>query len=415
MSSAVRFRTLPGLRIELTEGGGWVRRTLTPTQAAILSESELVQVRPTRWSMEWDLKPKDMIGAVQLGRGEDTVQLRLRPKVLVDRLLYLLQYAAKRADWRPEPVEADDRPDLVPAIAYAFVAAADRALIPGVLLGYQEVQDSLPVLRGRLLVGEQLRRRPGQPLPLEVSYDEHTADIPENQILLGAARQLLRLPDLAPAMRARLCAIVARLDGVTPVGPGRALPRWNADRLNARYLPALALAQLILRGGSYELEDGRSVLVDGLLLRMWQVFEDFIGAAVGAELDEQHRSAYSHTPDKTRYLDRRSRYILLPDLVHYRPSAAGLARPYALVDAKYKRTHSRDDLYQILAYCLRFGLTEGHLVYAGGPTNTVEIPLADGHITIHRHPIDLAAPQGELQGSIQLLAARIQMASQGGD
>jgi 5-methylcytosine-specific restriction enzyme subunit McrC len=41
-------------------------------------------------------------------------------------------------------------------------------------------------LRGRIDMGRQLSRRCGLLLPVEVTYDDYTIDVLENQLLLGA-------------------------------------------------------------------------------------------------------------------------------------------------------------------------------------------------------------------------------------
>ncbi len=59
-------------------------------------------------------------------------------------------------------------------------------------------------MRGRLCVGDQLRRQYGLPVPLLVRYDDYLVDIPENQILKAAATTLLMLPGVTREIRNRL-------------------------------------------------------------------------------------------------------------------------------------------------------------------------------------------------------------------
>ncbi|MDO0932015.1 restriction endonuclease [Streptomyces sp. DG2A-72] len=406
--------TPPALaRIDLDEGAGWSTWTLTPGQAHVLTgerASKLVDIKPAGRQKKgtrdrYELRAKAMVGGVRLGGDDSAVQLRIAPKIPVDRLLYLLAYASGHAKWSDEPVEAGARHELLPAVGYAFTEAADRALRPGVLLGYREVDDTLPMLRGRLRAPAQLRRRPGLSLPLEVTYDDHTPDIGENRLLLGAARRLIRLPGLDPTLRARLRRIVAQLDGVTAPRPGAPLPAWTATRLNSRYQRALGLAELILRGASYELDDGRRVLVDGLLLEMWRVFETFLATALGEEL--QRRAGGRAEPrDRDHHLDLGKKELLKPDLIHYLPPPDGGRRlvPAIIVDAKYKDGTKRPDLYQMFAYCVRLGTSEGHLVSAAGNENVMEVPVAGQVIRLYCHVVDLSLPYRELRARIGELA-----------
>ncbi|GAA2956508.1 hypothetical protein ACFPN0_07020 [Kitasatospora cinereorecta] len=78
-----------------------------------------------------------------------------------------------------------------------------------------------------------------------------------------------------------------------------------------------------------------------------------------------------------------------------------------MVDAKYKRGFRREDLYQMLAYCVRLGLDDGHLVYAGGRPSVVRIPVPDREIRLHRHVLDLSLPQAELSSRIDELAGSL--------
>ncbi|WP_416982989.1 McrC family protein [Streptomyces sp. T028] len=396
--------------IELKEGGGWTVRDLTPPQLATLADHpELLALHPEN-ATRWRLKAKDRVGSVRLGSGEGTVQLTITPKVPVDRLLHLVAYAPDRVRFDPRPVTAEPRPDLLPALGHAFVSAAGHALSQGVLHDYRETYDTLPVVRGRIRHADQIRRRPGVPVPLEVVYDDHTPDIPENRLLLAAARRLLRVPSLDPGLRAALQRLTARLEGVTLLPSGARPPQWTPGRRNARYSHALVLAELVLRGGSYEFGDSRYLAVDGMLVVMWRLFEAYLARAVGEAL--RHRVGGRPEPqDRSHFLDAAGRHPLKPDLVHYLPSPHdGVQRPAAVVDAKFKTKPQRGDLYQMTAYCMRLGLGEGHLVYASGSEGVVEVPVGEGRLRLFRHVVDLSRPWRELAAAVEALAESVDAA-----
>ncbi|MFJ4710248.1 McrC family protein [Streptomyces anulatus] len=392
--------------VRLREGEPWSEWPLTSEQVGELDRSELTDIRATSRAGVYRLRARDMVGAVRLGHGPGRVRLSIGPKIPVDRLMYLLGYAPERLRWQDRHIDAAARADLLPAVAHAFNRATRRALRAGPLFGYRETDDTLPVLRGRLRASDQLSRRPGLPMPLEVTYDEHTVDIPENRLLLGAIRRLLRVPGLEPRLRAELQGFAAQLDSVNPPVPGAPAPAWQPSRLNQRYHPALALAALILDGASYEFEDGRTVSVDGLVFRMWQVYEDFLGRALGEAL-VRAVGGRAEPADRNHYLAVNRRHVLKPDLVHYLPGSSGVSSPVIVVDAKYKRGFRREDLYQMLAYCVRLGLDDGHLVYAGGRPGVVRVPVPGKEIRLHRHVLDLSLPQGELRSRVDELASTL--------
>ncbi|MGV9314169.1 McrC family protein [Streptomyces sp. NPDC003691] len=401
--------------VDVREGAGWQARPLTDAQVDTLSTKEarkLVDVRPVRNRQGgacWEVQARRTVGSVRLGQGDGTVMLRIAPKITIDRLLYLLAHAQdRRLRWQPDPVDASVRNQLFPAIATLFTRAAEQALRTGPLSGYSSREDTAMMLRGRLRAAAQLRRRPGLALPLEIAYDEHTPDIPENQLLLGAARRLARRADVPPGLRAKLRRLDARLEGVTAPSLGAPVAVWTPNRLNAHYVPALRLAEIVLRGASFEYEEGRHVSVDGLLFNMEKVFEDFLASALGAAL-ERHIGGRSQPHPRTHHLDDGNEHILLPDLVHRLPGADGGLHPAIVVDAKYQEGIKRENLYQMLAYCTCFGLTEGHLVSAAGDLDAtpIRVPVPGGAITLHRHVLDLRLPYPELASRVQELARTI--------
>jgi 5-methylcytosine-specific restriction enzyme subunit McrC len=71
----------------------------------------------------------------------------------------MMEYAGDPAWWSRHTALADADTDLVAALAEAFVVAAERATARGLLSGCREVEDSGPVLRGRLRVGDLITRR----------------------------------------------------------------------------------------------------------------------------------------------------------------------------------------------------------------------------------------------------------------
>ncbi len=393
--------------ISLVENGDWKEAELTARQANMLRATGIVHVELVR-SSRWRLKAKkELVGAARIDTPDGPVEIRIDPKISIERLLFLIGYARRSLGWRDEEVDAGKRPELLPAVAHAFARAAHRALRQGVLYGYRTKEEALTVVRGRIREADQLRRAYGLPVPLQVRYDEHTADIVENRLLLAAARRLLELPRVPSATRKLLRHLLAQLDGVRYIPywqPEHDLPKWTPNRLNARYQTALNLADLVLRGGSYELADGETVRVDGLVLTMWQVFQDFVTTALTDALHPQ--GGWIQAPGKDLYLDRARRIKLEPDVLYY--DASGL--PRAVADVKYKIGASKarnSDLLQVLAYAAATGLPEGHLIFAAGTPSPERFVIDHTGIEIICHALDLNRPPADLLAQIADLAVRL--------
>lgn len=243
--------------------------------ADALAASGALQVRLTDRPGWWEVAATTQIGVVTVGG----LQVVIQPKIAINRLVFLMGYARRPDYWRDQCVHLDAAADLPEALAEAFVRLATRALDHGLLKGYQTVEETLPVLRGRIREADQLRRRWGRSIPLEVRYDEFTVDIAENQLLLAATERLLRTPQVGVRHRAALQRLRLLLADVTAPARGDLRPAWTPSRLNARYVPALELAELVLDGRSFEQRVGE-LLVSGYLFNMATIFEDFVTTAL---------------------------------------------------------------------------------------------------------------------------------------
>ncbi len=415
MSSPAAPTPTGRLVIDLAEYGSKEHR-LSPGQVAALKGADAVEVTPLG-AGRYKVKAKAEVGSAAFGTGPDTVVVRIRPKVTIGRLLFLLGYAQDKGTWQMEEVEVDEAEDLLPAVARSFTRATQqRAFAGGLLYGYRPVEDDLMTIRGRVRSDEMRRRHwSGPAIPCE--YDEFTVDIAENRLLLAAARRLLALPGIIRPTRMALREIINELVDVTPLGRGESPPTWTPSAHNARYWTALGLAEMILRGHSYEYGGGAgptTVRVDGFLVTMWTVFEAFVTKAVR---DALLRPPTGRVPgrhvafqDETHHLDRAGLVKLKPDLICYQQASTGRRVPVAVLDAKYKiekKADNPDTIYQLLAYCTALGLPAGHVVYAGTSTEVRRTYTLTTGTTITFHPLDLTADLPILRRQINEIASHM--------
>ncbi|WP_442803218.1 McrC family protein [Streptomyces pseudogriseolus] len=363
----------------------------------------------------WLLRAGSQVGALRTPGGPI---VRIMPKTPVSRIFFLLGFslAPERAwhDDREGTVDTGAYDDVVPALAHAVERRIDTALRQGVLQGYREVEESSLVVRGRILEAEQIRRHFGRTPPVEIAYDDYTADTAENRILRAAVERLLRLPGVPGPVRRRLAHQRVRLADALPLVRGQELPRWQPSRLNSRYQPTLRLCEAVLRGSSPEhTPPGADPLaVDGFLIDMNQLFEDFVTVALSEALKEHGLTARLQD---THHLDTAGLVRIRPDLVVRTRDGR---TPVAVVDAKYKVEKGdgrlNADLYQALAYATVLGLREAHLVYAAGrlPTRFHEVrgtaAGADGRgVLLHQHSVDLSREPGQLLSALRDIAVRL--------
>ncbi|MFJ6408534.1 McrC family protein [Streptomyces hydrogenans] len=363
----------------------------------------------------WLLRAGSRVGAVRIPGG---AVVRIMPKTPVGRLFFLLGFSLDPArawrDSREGSVDTGAYDDIVPALAHAVERRIDSALRQGVLQGYREMEETALVVRGRLREAEQVRRHFGRTPPVEIRHDAYTADTDENRILRGAVEQLLRLPGVPGPVRRRLAHQRVRLADALPLIRGQELPRWRPSRLNSRYQPALRLAEAVLRGASPEHRPSTAepLAVDGFLIDMNKLFEDFVTVVLREALREHGLTACLQDPHD---LDAAGLVGMRPDLV----VRTGDGRtPVAVVDAKYKVEKAdgllNADLYQALAYATVLGLPEAHLVYAAGrqPERFHEVRGTaagqDGRgVRLYQHTLDLSREPRLLLSALGELAGRL--------
>jgi 5-methylcytosine-specific restriction enzyme subunit McrC len=393
-------------RISLDElDSAGVRIECAPDVAAAIHATQLVTMEPAL-DGGYIAKPTGNVGAVRVG----DLQIEVRPKgkVKVSQVLFLLGYA-RDPGFRPDDVTAEADTDLLPVLAESLARQAQRALARGVHQGYVTIDESARTVKGRIRMGDQIARRPGLLLPLEVTYDDFSPDVPENRILRTALRRMAAVPRVPAATRERLRRLDANLDQVSTLEKGEPLPRWTPTRLNSRYHSALRLSELILRHLSAR-TGGNGPDIASFVVPMWKVFEDFVAVALAEALrdapgvtEEQYPVAMDEPIDGVPAIR------MNVDIVH---SIYG--HPVFVADAKYKAAspdgqYPNADKYQMLAYCTALGVRNAWLVYArGGEPVTRRVRNSDVEIT--EWPLDLAgSPRKVLEQVHRLSASLVQL------
>ena len=299
-----------------------------------------------------------------------------------------------------------DEETVVEALVAAFASAARRAFARGLLHGYRTEEETLHTVRGRIRVGEQIRRRFGIPVPVEVRYDDFTDDVLMNRLVKAAAARLSLMRIRSPRSRANLGWIDARLDNVAPVEfSPNAVPDVSFNRLNEHYREVVALARLILRHSAIETERGVTRAA-GFLMDMNRVFQDFVTLALREALGLSDRTFRSDSGIRGVTLDEGGSVELKPDLSWWDGQDCMFVG-----DAKYKRVRDdrvpNADLYQLLAYATALDLPGGLLVYAQGEADDVAHRVRHAGKRLEVSALDLSGTIDHLLDRIDKLAERV--------
>ncbi len=354
----------------------------------------------------YDLTPGSSVGVIHLAAG---LELLIRPKLPIERVLFLISYALDHGRWHESPAGLSRAEGLLEAIIQGFAYRLRRTLARGVLQGYRSEDDALTTVRGRWRIGDQIRTRYGIVPPVEVSFDDFTEDIEPNRLLRAAIHRLLNLPMRSDRSRWPLRAIDARLGNVRLVDyDPRRVPQVTFDRRSEHYRGAVGLARLVLSGVSFDLGSG-GVAASAFLIDMNKVFEDFVVVALRDALGVSDRVLVQGASGKQLFLGRGERIRLKPDL-----SLWSGERCLFVGDVKYKRVHvdayPNADLYQLTAYTIATGLPSGTLVYAAGTEAATRYEVVHLGKRLELMPLDLGVPPDLILGQVASLATRMREA-----
>ena len=288
-------------------------------------------------------------------------------------------------------------------LALALAAAARRAFARGLLHGYRTEEAALHAVRGRIRFSEQLRRRFGIAVSVEVRYDEFTDDIAENRLVKAAVARLGEMRLRSRQARRGLGWIAATLENVSPVEfIPKAVPEVTFDRLNEHYRGAVGLSRLILRYSAFEASRGK-VRATGFLMNMNTLFQEFVAAALRESLGVSER--VFHEKD-IGSLDEGREVNLRPDLTWWDGNTCTFVG-----DAKYKLVKPAGvpnaDLYQLLAYVTALDLPGGLLIYAQGEADAASFKVRHSGKQLEVAALDLGGTLDDVLARVGDVAAKV--------
>ena len=366
----------------------------------------LLQITPAPGTeAHYLLKPEAVVGAFELG----DLSVLIRPKLDIPKLIFIACYAMGEFKLhegeRFRFAEAETLPD---AMALSLWVAARRAFERGLLHGYRTEEESLYTVRGRIRMGDQIRRRLSMPFPVEVRYDEFTEDIVANRLVKAAAWQLGRMRLRSPKARDGLREVAARLGNVSLVEfAPHDVPEVRFDRLNERYREVVTLSRLVLRRRLFESGRG-GVSAPGFHMDMNVVFQRFVTRALREALGVSDRTLRSDAELGGGHrisLAEDGRIALEPDLSWWDGP-----RCTFVGDAKYKHIESvpNADLYQLLAYATALDLPGGLLIYAKVERRPASYRVRHAGKRLEIAEVDLTSDADALLCRMRKLARRVE-------
>lgn len=373
--------------IELDEYQEKLLPKVSKEVAAAINQTGFITVEPT-FGEESIFRADSKIGIVRVG----DIQIKVMPKFPVNNLFYLLGLH-DGIKFESDSVNIEDSHNITDLIFESFLRNVIASTSRGLLTGYRRVEETSKVLRGRVLVGEQLKKRQGQMYPVEVAFDEFTENIPENIELNMAITKAMKFGNLTPAQHRDFRHLSRRF---SEIDTSKLEVNWTKSRHNIHYWNSLVLADLINSGKGFYEELG-GVAVSGFTVDMYRVFEKFLLRELKLRL-ERHGGVVE---TKYLHLDEENRQKAQIDIMWHKDGQIKF-----IADAKYKDPASNWEsaLYQVNTYATAFSLDSIHLIYAL-PVDEAPLRLKGNGPLVYRHGIDLSLDISSIRAEIDQLSA----------
>lgn len=305
---------------------------------------------------KWRLINQGWLGYIPVSR---YLYLYLCPRVELSNIFTMLEYAYRLKSFRmlDGMVECDSLQEFYERLAMILAGMILNRNRQGLYREYREQVDKLPYIRGQLNIRHQLVK------PWEVGfschYQEHTADIEDNQILTWTLNRILYsglcsdrgLPVIKKAYRSLLSQT-----SLIPLDPGCFSSRVYS-RLNQDYRPLHALCRFFLEqcGPGYEVGDHSMI---PFLVDMPRLFELFVAQWLRTYLPPE----YEITPQERVEIGETGELTFSIDLVLYRKRDETVM---CVMDTKYKTaaTPTQADINQVVTYAVAKGCRDAVLIY----------------------------------------------------
>jgi 5-methylcytosine-specific restriction enzyme subunit McrC len=355
----------PGQRLDVVDLTEYVPRYLPATALSAMVAERIWRQYPSQVDVDfpspktggrWRLTALGWVGHIPL---DDGPVLRLGPKVPVTSLFGMLEYAYDLPSLRflGGLTHLHSLEDVFSELALVLARRVIDRARKGLYRAYVEQEEDLTALRGRVLAERAARTPWRERLPCR--YEEHVADLQDNQILLWTLGCILRSDACASRVRPEVRRAYRALAGAVtspPLGWEACVGR-HYHRLNADYAPLHALCRFFLEGtGPTHTEGERASLP--FLLDMAQLFERF----VAAWLRRHAPPSLDVRVQEKVVVGTTGRLDLHIDLgIYDRRTGEALA----VLDTKYKAPAGPDnaDVYQVVAYANATGASQAVLIY----------------------------------------------------
>lgn len=248
----------------------------------------------------------------------------------------------------------------------SFVTQCKTIMKTGIYKSYQIRDESIPTLKGKLLLKHQIINLSKFNLKFHCEFDEFTSNNLENVIILdclNTCQRITKNEKMKTDIRKMINQISVEVETRTVNVQDFKELRYN--RLNKNYKGAHKVAQLIImQRGLMHWNERKTSHIPSMFMRTWELFERFV-----TRLFEDHYTLpakgqiSSVSWKKYNQLERVvSTREIKPDIIVYKKSGIRDDQVAFIADAKLKDDPNSENFYQVSAYLNKYGIKKGYIL-----------------------------------------------------
>lgn len=323
------------------------------------------------------IRARQFVGVVQI---DDGLILEFLPKIYVpkesnsrnekiksslENLFFMLEYSGRLA--KISKISTDynsQKSSIFETLIFIFSSNLLAEIRKSANFEYQNFDKNRNYLRGKLLIGENIRQNSLNPAKFFTQKDEFTIDNSLSRVFKLVAKKLLAVSRNRENRRILAQILVELADVSNENISANELGKIKFNRLNSRFEFSFLMAKMFISKKSL---DGVGVNLNFVILwEMNRLFEDFIAAAIRKKCREEKEIILQAGGRKLANINLR------PDIL-----VKNAGKNLKIIDTKYKIPFENDnlkmsvaDIYQMFAYAKKFNVGEVVLLYpessAGG-------------------------------------------------
>ncbi len=314
----------------------------------------------------------------------------INPKIQYVNFAYMLSYVHKLDPFRAEDFQylKEKEETIFEYLAENFLTRVEKLCKRGISKNYYEDEENLPIVRGKVLVRQNILHNTLLKHRVFCSFSDFGSDNMENRLIKYTLYYLSKMKLQVKGLSRRARHLLHYFESVTLDFHffTDALPRITYNRLLKHYQPLINLCRLLITHCSVKLDSVGDVIFSSFLVDMNDLFQKFVARILTTDMKDK---ALRIKEQEIEYADEQSMTQIRPDIVIWRGSTSRIL----VMDAKYKEEVNDDDLRQIWIYCIVLSVPAGILVYPKHAALLSEKRTLRGH-NVHAllKAIDLSKP-----------------------